>query len=203
LGTKLAENQSRGRREKSINAGLYCLHSFGKDSESWLKLSSSLKMQTGSDCFMKKRVGIIGGSSPEIKHLKIAEELGKLIAQNGYILVNGGLKGVMEASARGAKTQGGMVIGILPGKSAQDANPYIDIAIPTGLGYLRNALVVLNSDVLVAIDGEYGTLSEIAYTQIYGKKIFGIETWDIRGVNAVDSPQAAIRRIQEYFQNRS
>ncbi len=159
-------------------------------------------MQTGDNRFMKKRVGIIGGSSPEIRHLKIAEELGKLIAQNGYILVNGGLKGVMEASARGAKAQGGLVIGILPGKSTQDANTYTDIAIPTGLGYLRNALVVLNSDVLVAIDGEYGTLSEIAYTQIYGKKVFGIETWDIRGVIAVASPKAAIQHIQEYFQNR-
>ena len=105
--------------------------------------------------------------------------MGRLIAENGFVLVNGGLKGVMEASARGAKAAGGWVIGILPGRSALEANSFTDIAIPTGLGYLRNALVVLNSDVLVAIDGSYGTLSEIAYTQIYGKKIFGIETWDI------------------------
>jgi len=151
---------------------------------------------------MQKRVGIIGGSAPEARHLLIAEELGELIAQNGYILVNGGLKGVMEASARGAKAHGGTVIGILPGKSALDANPYTDIAIPTGLGYLRNALVVLNADVLVAIDGEYGTLSEIAYTQIYGKKVFGIDTWEIRGVVAVENPQAAIRNIQAYFKDR-
>ncbi|MCX6555007.1 MAG: TIGR00725 family protein [Candidatus Aminicenantes bacterium] len=159
-------------------------------------------MQTGSNNFLQKRVGIIGGSSPEPRHLRIAEELGKLIAQNGYILVNGGLKGVMEASAKGAKSKGGVVIGILPGKSAQDANPYTDVAIPTGLGYLRNALVVLNADVLVAVDGEYGTLSEIAYAQVYGKKVFGIETWDIRGVIPVDSPQAAIRNIEEYFKDR-
>ena len=157
-------------------------------------------MQTGSVRFMQKRVGIIGGSAPEVRHLLVAEEMGKLIAQNGHILVNGGLKGVMEASARGAKSQGGIVIGILPGKSTQDANPYTDIAIPTGLGYLRNALVVLNADVLVAINGEFGTLSEIAYTQIYGKKIFGLETWDIPGVISVEDPQAAIRQIQEYFQ---
>jgi hypothetical protein len=202
LGTQFAENQGRGRREKSIVAGLYSLHSFGKDPESRLKRPPSLITRTGSDRFMQKRVGIIGGSSPEMRHLKIAEELGKLIALNGYILVNGGLKGVMEASARGAKAQGGLVIGILPGKSAQDANTYTDIAIPTGLGYLRNAMVVLNSDVLVAIDGEYGTLSEIAYTQIFGKKLFGIETWDISGVIAVGSPQAAIQHIQEYFQNQ-
>lgn len=125
--------------------------------------------------------------------------MGRLIAENGFVLVNGGLKGVMEASARGAKAAGGWVIGILPGRSAQEANRFTDIAIPTGLGYLRNALVVLNSDVLVAIDGSYGTLSEIAYTQIYGKKIFGIETWDIPGVIAVDTPQAAMQRIIDHF----
>jgi uncharacterized protein (TIGR00725 family) len=160
-------------------------------------------MQTGGDHFMQKRVGIIGGSAPEPRHLQVAEELGKLIAQNGYVLVNGGLRGVMEASAKGAKAQGGTVIGILPGKTAQDANPYTDIAIPTGLGYLRNALVVLNADVLVAIDGEYGTLSEIAYAQVYGRKVFGIETWDIRGVIPVDGPQAAMDRIREYFKDLS
>jgi len=126
--------------------------------------------------------------------------MGQLIAENGFLLVNGGLKGVMEASAKGAKANGGWVIGILPGKSAQEANPFTDIAIPTGLGYLRNALVVLNSDVLVAIDGSYGTLSEIAYTQIYGKKVFGIETWDIPGVDTVESPQAAMQQILAYFQ---
>jgi uncharacterized protein (TIGR00725 family) len=180
---------------------MHRLHSLGKNTKSRLKRPSGLITRTGRNQSLPKRVGIIGGSSPQIKHLEIAEELGKLIAQNGYILVNGGLKGVMEASAKGAKTQGGLVIGILPGKSAQDANPYTDIAIPTGLGYLRNAMVVLNSDVLVAIDGEYGTLSEIAYTQIYGKKVFGIETWNIRGVIAVDSPQAAIQHIRDHFQN--
>ena len=128
--------------------------------------------------------------------------MGQLIAENGFLLVNGGLKGVMEASARGAKTHGGWVIGILPGKSTQEANLFTDIAVPTGLGYMRNAMVVLNSDVLVAIDGAYGTLSEIAYAQIYGKKVFGIETWDIPGVIAVESPQAAICQIITYFQQQ-
>ena len=128
--------------------------------------------------------------------------MGRLIAENGFVLVNGGLKGVMEASARGAKAHGGWVIGILPGKSAREANPYTDIAIPTGLGYLRNALVVLNSDVLVAIDGSYGTLSEIAYTQIYGKKVFGIETWDVPGVIPAETPEAAMKQIVAYFRQK-
>ncbi len=159
-----------------------------------------MKTQTGGGFALKKRIGIIGGSSPSVRHLQIAETLGQLIAENGFLLVNGGLKGVMEASAKGAKARGGWVIGILPGKSAQESNPFTDIAIPTGLGYLRNALVVLNSDVLVAIDGAYGTLSEIAYTQVYGKKVFGIETWDIPGMTAVESPQAAMQQIIAYFQ---
>ncbi|MCJ7524785.1 MAG: TIGR00725 family protein [Candidatus Aminicenantes bacterium] len=159
-----------------------------------------MKTQTGSEFALKKRIGLIGGSSPAVRHLQIAETMGRLIAENGFLLVNGGLKGVMEASARGAKAHGGWVIGILPGKSTQETNRFTDIAIPTGLGYLRNALVVLNSDVLVAINGAYGTLSEIAYTQVYGKKVFGIETWDIPGVIAVESPQAAMQQIIAYFE---
>ncbi len=125
--------------------------------------------------------------------------MGRLIAESGFVLVNGGLKGVMEASARGAKSSDGWVIGILPGKAAREANPYTDVAVPTGLGYLRNALVVLNSDCLVAIAGAYGTLSEIAYTQIFGRKVFGIETWDVPGVIPVSSAQDAMGRILEYF----
>lgn len=125
--------------------------------------------------------------------------MGRRIAESGFVLVNGGLKGVMEASARGAKAGGGWVIGILPGKSPLEANPFTDVAIATGLGYLRNALVVLNSDVLVAIDGSYGTLSEIAYTQIYGKKVFGLETWDIPGVIPASSAQDVMEKINALF----
>jgi hypothetical protein len=161
-----------------------------------------LKTQPASPFSSKKKIGIIGGSAPAPKHLHVAEEMGRRIAENGFVLVNGGLKGIMEASARGAKAGGGWVIGILPGKSAQEANPFTDIAIPTGLGYLRNALVVLNSDCLVAIDGSYGTLSEIAYTQIYGKKVFGIETWDIPGVVPVSSAQEAMERINAFFRQQ-
>lgn len=128
--------------------------------------------------------------------------MGQLIADNDYILVNGGMKGVMEASARGARASGGLVIGILPGKSPLEANEYIDIAIPTGLGYMRNAMVVLNSDILVAINGEYGTLSEIAYAQIFNKIVLGIDTWEIKGVIPTASPEAAIRWIKDYFDRK-
>ena len=154
------------------------------------------------DLALKKRVGIIGGNLPDAASLKNAERMGELIAKNGYILVNGGMKGVMEASARGAKSANGFVIGILPGKSRDDCNSYVDIAIPTGLGYMRNPMVVLNSDIVVAIDGSYGTLSEIAYTQIYNRTVFGLNTWNIKGVIPLSTPEEVINRINEYFKNQ-
>lgn len=145
--------------------------------------------------FHSKRVGIIGGNYPDSKSLENALRMGKLIAENGYILVNGGMGGVMEASAKGAKSADGLVIAILPGKSANDANRFVDIAIPTGLGYMRNPMVILNSDVVVAIDGSYGTLSEIAYANIYKKPIFGLSTWNIQGVIALPTPEEIITQI--------
>jgi uncharacterized protein (TIGR00725 family) len=155
-----------------------------------------------SDLALKKRIGIIGGNLPDTVSLKNAERMGELIAKNGYILVNGGMKGVMEASARGAKSANGIVIGILPGKSREDCNSYVDIAIPTGLGYMRNPMVVLNSDIMVAIDGSYGTLSEIAYTQIYNRTVFGLNTWNIKGVIPLATPEEVINRINDYFKNQ-
>lgn len=155
-----------------------------------------------SDIALSKRVGIIGGNLPDVASLKNAERMGELIAQNGYTLVNGGMKGVMEASARGAKSANGFVVGILPGKSREECNPYVDIAVPTGLGYMRNPMVILNSDIIVAIDGSYGTLSEIAYTQIYNRTVFGLNTWDIKGVIPLATPEEVINRINEYFKNQ-
>jgi uncharacterized protein (TIGR00725 family) len=160
-------------------------------------------MTAKAEDFKRPRVGIIGGNMPDMVSIQNAETMGRLIAENNYILVNGGMKGVMEASARGAKSAGGLVIAILPGKSSSEANPYVDIAIPTGLGYMRNALVVLNSDVLVAIDGSYGTLSEIAYSQIYNKTAFGLNTWNIQGVIPLSSPEEVIRHINRYFARHS
>lgn len=178
---------------------MHLLHPFRQGSKSRLTAPSGLKTKPASVPFFSKRIGLIGASAPAPRHLRIAEEMGRLIAGNGFTLVNGGLRGVMEASARGAKANGGWVIGILPGRSAQDANSFTDVAVPTGLGYLRNALVVLNSDVLVAIAGSYGTLSEIAYTQIYGRKVFGIETWDIPGVIPAASALDAMEQINAFF----
>ncbi|MGB2765254.1 MAG: TIGR00725 family protein [Candidatus Aminicenantaceae bacterium] len=140
----------------------------------------------------KKRIGVIGGAKADAKSRQIAFRIGQLIAEKGAILVCGGLSGIMEASSRGAKEAGGKTMGILPGNSPDDANPYIDIAIATGLGYSRNSLVAMNADVLIAIDGQYGTLTEIAYGCIYGKKIIGLGTWDIPGVIKAKSPEEAV-----------
>ncbi len=138
------------------------------------------------------RVGIIGGNNPEAKHLDMASRVGELVARAGAILVCGGLGGVMAAAASGAKKAGGLTLGILPGSAPEEANPYIDIPIATGMGYSRNSLVAMNSDVLIAIDGEYGTLTEIAYGNIYGKKVIGLDTWDMKGVIKASSAEEAV-----------
>jgi hypothetical protein len=139
------------------------------------------------------RIGVIGGSKPGQEARETAFEVGRLIAENGAILVCGGLSGVMEAASRGAKKAGGLTVGILPGSNPSDANLYIDIPIATGMGYSRNSLVAMNSDILIAINGEYGTLSEIAYGIIYGKKVIGLGTWDIQGLIPAESAAAAIK----------
>lgn len=142
---------------------------------------------------MRKIVAVIGGSvckSEEVK--KIAFETGKEIARRGYVLVCGGLGGVMEASARGAKSAGGLTIGILPGKEKSDANKYIDIPIVTAMSHARNAIIAHTADCVIAVDGEYGTLSEIAFAKILNKPVFGIKTWDIEGVKKVKNAEEAL-----------
>lgn len=146
-----------------------------------------------SECRKKIRIGVIGGSSPDDRAILSAFRVGQAIGEAGAILVCGGLGGVMEAAASGAKKAGGFTVGILPGTNPADANPSIDLPIATGMGYSRNSLVAMNSDILIAIAGEYGTLSEIAYGNIYGKKIFGLETWEVTGVVKARTPDEAVR----------
>jgi len=153
------------------------------------RLIKDLRMEE----FKKKlRMGVIGGARPDKTSYDLAVQVGRLIAEKGAVLVCGGLSGIMEASAKGAKEAGGTTVGILPTSSRLDANPYIDIAIATGLGYARNSLVALNSDVLIAVDGQYGTLTEIAYGIIYGKKVVGLGTWEIEGVIQARTPEEAV-----------
>ena len=139
------------------------------------------------------RIAVIGGSRPGRQALDTALEVGRIIARSGAVVVCGGLGGVMEAAARGAREEGGLVVGIVPGNSPADANPWVDIPIATGLGYTRNSLVVMNADAIIAVDGEYGTLSEIAHGLIHGKKVVGLRTWDIRGVTVAETAEEAVR----------
>jgi len=143
------------------------------------------------------RIAVIGGSRPGRQALDSALEVGRLVARSGAVIVCGGLGGVMEAASRGAREEGGLVVGILPGNSPADANPWVDIPIATGLGYTRNALVVMNADAIIAIDGEYGTLSEIAHGLIHGKKVVGLRTWDVRGVTVAETAEEAVRLALE------
>lgn len=127
----------------------------------------------------QKMIGVIGGGqcTPEIESL--AEEVGLLIAKKGGILICGGLGGVMEAACRGAKQGEGRTIGILPGNRKSEANPYVDIPIVTGMADARNLIVVRSSDTVIAIDGSYGTLSEISFCLIYKVPVIGLKTWDV------------------------
>jgi uncharacterized protein (TIGR00725 family) len=149
------------------------------------------------DIRKRVRIAVIGGSRAGRQAVDDAFEVGRLIARAGAVVVCGGLGGVMEAACRGAREEGGLVVGILPGGSPADANPWVDIPIATGLGYTRNALVVMNADAVIAVDGEYGTLSEIAYGKIHGKKVVGLGTWDVKGLVIAATPEEAVRMALE------
>jgi len=124
-------------------------------------------------------ISVIGGEQCSREIYNMAIEVGRRIAKIGAILITGGRGGVMEAASRGAKMENGITIGILPSNDRQEGNDYLDYKIVTGLGYARNILVVLNGDIIIAIDGHYGTLSEIAYAVEYGKPVYGLMSWDV------------------------
>ena len=142
----------------------------------------------------KKIIAVIGAGSADKELLTLAEEVGRLIGLNGAILVCGGLGGVMEAAARGANAEGGITVGILPGLEKSAANPYINVPVATGLGEIRNAVIVRSADVLIAIGGGYGTLSEIALGLKAAKTVIGIGTWDIKGIIKARGAEDAVNR---------
>jgi uncharacterized protein (TIGR00725 family) len=148
-------------------------------------------MTTGGDV-ERKIIGVIGGGAAGAEILGMAEETGRLIAGNGFTLISGGMSGVMEASAKGAKEEGGTTIGILPHTDRHEANSYIDIPIATGFGEGRNLVIIRTADILIAIDGEYGTLSEIAFALKMKKPVIGLRTWDIPGIIKAETPIEAV-----------
>lgn len=141
----------------------------------------------------KKIVAVIGGADPDAQSVAIAEKIGELLAERGAIVVTGGMGGVMEAASKGAKKASGLVIGILPTLDRESANPYVDIPIVTGLSQARNFIIARTCDCAIAINGKYGTLSEIAYCLMYNVPVVGINTWDIDApLVTAHSPEEAV-----------
>lgn len=146
-------------------------------------------------------ISLIGASKCGKDLYKLAYDVGREIAKRKAILICGGLGGVMDASAKGAKEVGGMTVGILPGDTRIGASKYLNVSLPTGMGEARNVLVVKAADVVIAIGGEYGTLSEIAHALKMNKPVIGLKTWDIGkdefGVSRiikVDDPISAVEK---------
>ena len=127
----------------------------------------------------QKIIAVIGGGQCTKKEARLAEEVGRELARRGALLVCGGLGGVMEAACRGASAEGGTTIGILPGDDRKAANPHVQIAIATGMGYARNIAVVKSARVVIAVGGSYGTLSEISYALQGGIPVIGLNTWSL------------------------
>ncbi len=142
-------------------------------------------------------MAVVGPGEASGDELATAEEVGRSLGEHGAVLVCGGLGGVMEAACRGAKSSGGTTVGILPGLDRADANPYVDVALPTGLGEARNALVVRAADVLIAIAGGYGTLSEIALALKRGTPVVGMGTWELARGGVPERPLVEARGPRE------
>lgn len=124
-------------------------------------------------------IGVIGASCDDEALNKTAYEVGRLIAKKGAALLCGGLGGVMLNACRGAKDADGLTIGIIPTNKKEDANPYVDVPILTGMGYARNVIITESSDAIIAVGGKYGTLSEIGHALNIGKKVFALNSWDV------------------------
>jgi uncharacterized protein (TIGR00725 family) len=140
-------------------------------------------------------VAVVGPGEASPHELQAAEDVGAGLAERGAVVVTGGLGGVMEAACRGARSRRGRTLGILPGEDRDAANGWVEIAIATGLGELRNGLVVRAADALVAVGGGHGTLSEVALALKLGRPVVGLGTWEVHGVEHVSTPAEAIDRI--------
>lgn len=135
---------------------------------------------------MKLHIGVLGPNTTTEAEYALGIEVGRCIAEAGATLFCGGLGGMMRAAAEGAKAAGGLTVGILPGSDKSDANEFIDLAIPTGLGAYRNAVLVNACDAVIAIHGAYGTLSEIAFALRLGVPVVGLHTWEVRRDDVVE-----------------
>jgi uncharacterized protein (TIGR00725 family) len=146
-------------------------------------------------------IAVIGDSSCSPEEAKLAETVGELLAQQGVTIMCGGLGGVMEAACRGAKSKGGLTVGILPGQDSSKANPWVDVSVVTGIGEARNVAVVKSAQAVVAIGGSYGTLSEIAYALKSGIPVIGLNTWSLsrngREDDSIIRVQSAVEAVNK------
>ena len=146
-------------------------------------------------------IAVIGAGEPDPQLEALAHEVGRLLAEAGCTVVCGGLGGVMEAACRGATSASGRTIGILPGLSRSDANPYVDVAIATGMGEARNVVIVRSADAAIAVGGGFGTLSEIALMLRAGKRVVGLGTWEVSrdgrdaGIVRASTAEEAVRLV--------
>ncbi len=154
-------------------------------------------------------IAVVGGSQVDPETMALAEAVGREIALAGAWLICGGLGGVMEAASRGAQMAGGMTIGILPGTDRTMANPHIALAIATGLGEGRNLIIIHNADAIIAVDGEWGTLSEIAFARKVGKPVIGVRTWALQrpdgqpaDILVAQSPKEAVEMALKAIRRR-
>ncbi len=157
----------------------------------------------------KTIIAVIGAGEPSDEEARLAEEVGRELARRGAVVVCGGLGGVMEAACRGASSEGGITIGILPGDNPSSANPYVQIPIATGMGYARNIAVVKSARAVIAVGGSYGTLSEIAHARQSNIPVIGLNTWSLSRDNRQDDsiirvhdPQEAVDKALGLAENR-
>ncbi len=144
--------------------------------------------------FSSKIIGVIGGSVCGEEEYELSREVGKLIAKNRAILICGGMGGVMEAACKGAKESGGITVGVLPTFERESANPYVQIPVVTGMGIGRNIIIVRSAQSIIAINGKYGTLSEIAYALQLEKPVIALKPWvEIPGMKIVQNPEEAVK----------
>ena len=140
-------------------------------------------------------IAVVGPGEADAEQRAVAEEVGRLLAEAGAIVVTGGRTGVMEAASKGAQGAGGTTVGILPGAHRDEANEWVTVAVPTGMGEARNALVVRAADAVIAVGGAWGTLSEIAFARKTGKPVVGVDSWDLEGVERFDTATEAVASV--------
>jgi uncharacterized protein (TIGR00725 family) len=153
---------------------------------------------------MRKRiVGVIGGHFCSGETNELAEQLGAALSETVDTMVCGGLGGVMESACRGFRKEGKLTNGIIPGYNKEDANHFVDVVIPTGMGLARNLLVVKSADVVVALPGRSGTLSEIAYCLQFDIPVISLNSWDIPGVIKAETIPEAVEKVREMLEKQN